>query len=32
VDLYEGLAALLNKYNVNDYAASVEVYAIKARS
>ena len=27
--LHEGLAALLRKYNVNDYAASVQVYAVK---
>jgi SAM-dependent methyltransferase len=26
-----GLAALLQRYNVNDYAASVQVYALKAR-
>jgi hypothetical protein len=28
--VHEGLAALLRKYNVNDYAASVQVYALKA--
>ncbi len=30
--LHEGLADLLRRYNVNDYAASVKVYAIKARA
>ena len=29
--VHQGLAELLAKYNVNDYAASVQVYAIKAR-
>jgi arsenite methyltransferase len=28
-NLNEGLAALLRRYNVNDYAASVKVYAVK---
>lgn len=28
-DLKEGLSELLSRYNVNDYAASVKVYAIK---
>jgi len=28
-DLHEGLAELLRRYNVNDYAASVRVYAVK---
>ncbi len=28
--LHEGLADLLRRYNVNDYAASVKVYAVKA--
>jgi SAM-dependent methyltransferase len=28
-DSHEGLAALLSRYNVNDYAASVKVYGIK---
>jgi hypothetical protein len=28
-DVHEGLAALLKRYNVNDFAASVKVYAIK---
>lgn len=28
-DFHEGLADLLRRYNVNDYAASVKVYAIK---
>ena len=28
--LHETLADLLRKYNVNDYAASVEVYAVKS--
>jgi arsenite methyltransferase len=27
--VHEGLAVLLQKYNVNDYAASVQVYALK---
>jgi arsenite methyltransferase len=27
--LYEGLAAVLKQYDVNDYAASVKVYAVK---
>lgn len=27
--LHEGLADLLRRYNVNDYAASVKVYAVK---
>jgi SAM-dependent methyltransferase len=30
-DLHQELAALLRKYNVNDYAASVQVYALKGR-
>jgi arsenite methyltransferase len=30
-DLHQSLAELLKKYNVNDYAASVQVYAIKKR-
>ncbi len=29
--VHEGLAALLRRYNVNDYAASVYVYALKGR-
>jgi ubiquinone/menaquinone biosynthesis C-methylase UbiE len=29
--VHEGLAALLRRHNVNDYAASVQVYALKAR-
>jgi SAM-dependent methyltransferase len=28
-ELHEGLSELLSRYNVNDYAASVKVYAIK---
>ena len=28
-DLFSQLAELLTKYNVNDYAASVKVYAVK---
>lgn len=28
-ELHEGLAGLLSRYNVNDYAASVKVFAIK---
>ena len=28
-DLHQGLADLLRRYNVNDYAASVKVYAVK---
>src|SRR6266508_484147 len=28
-ELHEGLASLLRRYNVNDYAASVRVYAVK---
>jgi SAM-dependent methyltransferase len=28
-DIHEGLAALFRKHNVNDYAASVQVYALK---
>lgn len=28
-DLHQGLASLLRRYNVNDYAASVKVYAVK---
>jgi SAM-dependent methyltransferase len=28
-ELHEGLADLLRRYNVNDYAASVRVYAVK---
>ena len=28
-ELHEGLAELLRRYNVNDYAASVKVYALK---
>jgi arsenite methyltransferase len=30
-DLHQSLADLLKRYNVNDYAASVQVYAIKKR-
>lgn len=30
-ELHGNLAALLRKYNVNDYAASVQVFALKAR-
>lgn len=30
-DFHDGLAALLRKYDVNEYAASVQVYALKAR-
>jgi len=30
-DVHTGLAALLRKYDVNEYAASVRVYAVKAR-
>ena len=30
--VHEGLAAVLERYNVNDYAASVKVYAVKPRS
>jgi SAM-dependent methyltransferase len=30
-ELHAGLAELLRKYDVNDYAASVQVYAVKAR-
>ena len=30
VDDEKPLLALLKKYNVNDYAASVQVYAVKA--
>ena len=30
-DLHEGLADLLKRYNVNDYAASVKVYAVKPK-
>ena len=29
--VHEGLSALLSRYNVNDYAASVHVYAVKDR-
>jgi SAM-dependent methyltransferase len=29
--VHQGLADLLRRYNVNDYAASVQVYAVKAR-
>jgi SAM-dependent methyltransferase len=29
--VHEGLAELLRKYDVNDYAASVQVYAVKGR-
>jgi SAM-dependent methyltransferase len=29
--VHEGLAALLRRYNINDYAASVYVYALKGR-
>jgi SAM-dependent methyltransferase len=29
--IHEGLADLLRRYNVNDYAASVQVYAVKPR-
>ncbi|MFO0813677.1 MAG: arsenite methyltransferase [Gemmatales bacterium] len=29
-EVHESLLALLQKYNVNDYAASVQVYAVKA--
>ena len=28
--VHEGLADLLQKYDVNDYAASVQVFALKA--
>jgi len=28
-DLYRQLAELLRRYNINDYAASVRVYAVK---
>jgi hypothetical protein len=28
-ELKDGLSELLGRYNVNDYAASVKVYAIK---
>ena len=28
-DLHQGLADLLRRYNVNDYAASVRVFAVK---
>lgn len=28
-ELHQGLASLLRRYNVNDYAASVKVYAVK---
>jgi arsenite methyltransferase len=28
-ELFDGLSALLKKYNVNDFAASVQVYALK---
>jgi arsenite methyltransferase len=31
-DLHERLASLLRRYNVNDYAASVKVYAVKPAS
>jgi SAM-dependent methyltransferase len=31
-DVHEGLASMLHKYNVNDYAASVQVYALKGSS
>jgi SAM-dependent methyltransferase len=30
-EFHQGLAELLRRYNVNDYAASVQVYAVKAR-
>ena len=30
-DVHRGLAELLARYNVNDYAASVQVYAVKGR-
>jgi SAM-dependent methyltransferase len=30
-DLHEGLKDLLRRYNVNDYAASVKVYAVKPK-
>lgn len=30
-DVHRGLADLLARYNVNDYAASVQVYAVKGR-
>jgi SAM-dependent methyltransferase len=29
--VHEGLATLIRKYNINDYAASVQVYALKGR-
>jgi SAM-dependent methyltransferase len=29
--VHEGLSELLSRYNVNEYAASVQVYAVKAR-
>ncbi|MBA2502064.1 MAG: arsenite methyltransferase, partial [Pyrinomonadaceae bacterium] len=31
-ELHEGLADLLRRYNVNDYAASVKVFAVKAEA
>lgn len=31
-ELHEGLADLLQRYDVNDYAASVKVYAVKQRA
>ncbi len=31
-DLFQVLAGLLQKYNFNDYAASVQVYAVKGRA
>jgi arsenite methyltransferase len=30
-EIHRGLADLLHRYNVNDYAASVQVYALKPR-
>jgi hypothetical protein len=30
-EVHGGLAELLSRYNVNDYAASVQVYAVKPR-
>jgi SAM-dependent methyltransferase len=30
-EIHQGLADLVRKYNINDYAASVQVYALKAR-
>lgn len=30
--VHEGLTAVLERYDVNDYAASVKVYAVKSRA